>query len=100
MAANGHALPPEQEGALPIEPVLYCIWTEDELRQTDPLLHQFTDADRKLQSVYGDTVHANDGSHLHGGIDWNENLKMQQLHHRVASVNQSLYSLPNKWPMG
>ena len=56
MAANRHALPPEPEGTPPIEPVLHCIWTEDELRVIYPLLHQFTDADWTLQSVYGDTV--------------------------------------------
>ena len=81
MAANGHALPPEQGGAPPIEPALHRIWTEDELRELDPLLHQFTDANQKLQSMYGDTVHANDGSHLHGGIYRDEYLKIQQLHH-------------------
>ena len=28
-----------------------------------------TEADKKLMEVYGDTVHLNDGRHLHGGID-------------------------------
>ena len=28
-----------------------------------------TEADETLMAVYGDTVHLNDGSHLHGGID-------------------------------
>ena len=69
LADNGHAPLHGQEGAPPPEPVQHRIWTEDELREIDPQLHQFTDADRKLQRVYGDTVHANDESHLHGGID-------------------------------
>ena len=78
IAANGHALSPGQECDPPmIEPALYHIWTEYELREIDPLLHQFTDANRKLQSVYGDTVHVNDRSHLHGEIDRDEDLKMQ-----------------------
>ena len=98
MAANRHELPPKPEGAPPIEPVLHCIWTEDELRETDPLLRQFAYADRKLQSMYSDTVHANDESHLHVEIDRNEDMKMQRLHHQVASVKQSLYSLPSsRW---
>ena len=28
-----------------------------------------TEADKKLMAVYGDTVHLNDGRHLHGGVD-------------------------------
>ena len=71
---------------------------DDELRASDPLLHELTAADRKLISVYGDTLHRNDGSHLHGGIDPVEDRKMQQLHHRVASVKQLLYDLPSgRW---
>ena len=70
LAANGHApLLDKQKGALPIEPVLHCVMTEEELMVIYPLLHEFTEADQKLISVYGNTMHTNDGSHLHGGID-------------------------------
>ena len=71
------------------------IWTEDELSEVDPLLHQFTDPDRKLQNVYGDTVHANDGLYLSGRIDPTEDRNMQRLYFRVAGVKQSLYGLPS-----
>ena len=81
MAANGHSLPAGQDGIPTIESIFHCIWTEDELREVDSLLHQFTDTDRKLQSVYDDTVHTNDGLHLSGGIDPAEDRKMQRLHH-------------------
>ena len=99
LVGNGHAPPPEQEDDEPImPPALHRVFTEAELRALDPLLQQFTEADRKLISVYGDTVHANDGSHLHGEVDPAEDLKMQRLHHRVASCKLSLYSLPSgRW---
>ena len=93
-AANGHAPPSDEPGdAPPIEPILHRVMNDDKLRASDPLLHELTAADRKLISVYGDTLHRNDGSHLHGGIDPVEDRKMQQLHHRVASVKQLLYDL-------
>ena len=76
LATNGHALlPDQQEGAPPIEPVLYRVITEEELRVIDPLLHEFTAANQKLISVYSETVHTNDGSHLCGGIDPAEDKK-------------------------
>ena len=43
LADNGHAPLPGQEDAPPPEPVLHRIWTEHELREIDPQLHQFTD---------------------------------------------------------
>ena len=85
----------EQDEARPIEPILYCVMTDGELGAIDPHLHVFTTADRKMISVYGGTVHANDGSHLYGGIDPAEDNKMQRLRHRVASVKQLLYDLPS-----
>ena len=91
LAANGHApLLEEQESAPPIDPILHRVMTDDELRVIDPLLHEFTAANRKLMSVYGNTVHANDGSHLHGGIDPAKDKQMQRLHHQVASMKQFL----------
>ena len=42
--------------------------TEDELWTDDPLLQSFKGADRKLHSVFGDTIHHNDGHHLTGGL--------------------------------
>ena len=82
LAANGHApLSDEPDDAPPIEPILHRVMNDEELRVSDPLLHELTAADRKLISVYGDTLHRNDGSHLHGGIDPAEDSKMQRLHH-------------------
>ena len=70
LAANGHIpLLNEPDEAPPIEPILHGVMIDEELRRSDPFLHELTMAYRKLISVYGDTLHRNDGSHIHGGID-------------------------------
>jgi hypothetical protein len=80
--ARGHILP------------RHC--TEDaELRAEEPQLQRLTDADRRLCSVYGDTIHQNDGTHLDGGIGVAEDAKWQRLHLRIAACNLPLYDLPN-----
>ena len=72
--------------------------TDAELRAEDPRLQRLTDADRRLCSVYGDTIHQNDGTHLVGGIGVAEDAKWQRLHLRVAACNLPLYDLPNgRW---
>jgi len=82
--ARGHFLP------------RHC--TDAELRAEDPRLQRLTDADRRLCSVYGDTIHQNDGTHLDGGIGVAEDAKWQRLHLRVAACNLPLYDLPNgRW---
>jgi hypothetical protein len=71
-----------------------------ELRVEDPQLQRLTDADRRLCSIYGDTIHQNDGTHLDGGIGVAEDTKWQRLHLRVAVCNLPLYvyDLPNgRW---
>ena len=71
--------------------------SEEQLRAQDPHLQPFTDADRKLHSVYGDTIHQNDGSHLWGGIDGGqaEDRKMQRLWKRVVAVRHALWRVPD-----
>ena len=69
--------------------------TEAELRAEDPQLQRLTDADRWLYSVFGDTIHQNDGTHLDDGIGVADNTKWQRLHLRVAACNLPLYDLPN-----
>jgi len=72
--------------------------TDAELRAEDPQLQRLTDADRRLCSVYGDTIHQNDGTHLDGGIGVAEDAKWQRLHLRIAACNLLLYDLPNgRW---
>jgi len=72
--------------------------TEDELQTADPLLQNFTGADRKLHGVFGDTIHHNDGRHFDGGIGEDEDRKWQSLHKRVVTARLPLYSLPNgRW---
>ena len=69
--------------------------TDAELRAEAPQLQRLTDADRRLCSVYGDTIHQNDGTHLDGGIGVAEDAKWQRFHLRIAACNLPLYDLPN-----
>ena len=57
------------EGGPPIPvPASPTQWTEAELRLQDSKLQPFTAADWRLMSIYHDTVHHNDRTHLHGPI--------------------------------
>ena len=49
--------------------------------------------DKRLISVYGDTVHQNDGRHIHGGIVDDE--LWQALWLRIVSYPHSLYNPSN-----
>ena len=69
--------------------------TDTELRAEDPQLQRLTDADCQLCSVYGNTIHQNDGIQLDGRIGVAEDTKWQRLHLRVAACNLPLYDLPN-----
>eukprot|EP00957_Ditylum_brightwellii_P196594 14978887-Ditylum_brightwellii.AAC.1 len=51
-----------------------------------------SEADRRLQEVYGDTIHLNDGTHLDGGIA--DDGKWQERWRRIASKPQQWYEAP------
>ena len=73
-------------------------WTADELHRDDPLLQDTTPADQKLISIYGDTIHQNDGRHLDGGIGFAEDRKWQRLHMRISACQLALYDVPaGRW---
>ena len=55
-------------------------WTAAELAQGDPHLQVLSPADRMLISMYGDTIHQNDGRHLDGGIGGVADQLWQRLH--------------------
>jgi hypothetical protein len=61
----------------------------------DLQLQQLTNADSQLFSVYKDTNHQNDGTHLDSGIGIAENAKWQRLYLQVATCHLLLYNLPN-----
>jgi hypothetical protein len=61
--------------------------TDAELRAENPQMQRLTDANRRLCSVYGNTIHQNDGTHLDGGIGIAEDAKWQRLHLRIAACN-------------
>jgi hypothetical protein len=69
--------------------------TEAELRAEDPQLQLLTDANSWLCSVYGDTIHQNDGTHLDSGIGVAEDAKWQWLYLWAATCHLLLYDLPN-----
>ena len=75
-----------------------CHCTDAEFRAEDPRLQRLTDADRQLCSVYGDTIHQNDGTHFDGRIGVAEDAKWQRFHLRVAACNLPVYNFPNgRW---
>ena len=54
--------------------------------------YRITEADCRLDGIYGDHVHANDGTHLDGGIQDDET--WQRRWKRVVQTNPKHYSLP------
>ena len=60
-------------------------------------LHQqeMTAADRFLSKVYGDSVHRNNGRHLHGGIPAVDDKAMCRLYDQVVSHRHSLFQPPD-----
>jgi hypothetical protein len=63
------------------------------------MVQQLTAADRKLISLYGDTIHQNDGCHLHGGIDPDISIQHQVWWVQVIATHLFLWDLPN-WKLG
>jgi len=61
--------------------------TEKELQTNNPLLQGFAGADQKLHSVFGDTIHHNDGRQLDGGIGGDKDRKWRCLHERIVAAN-------------
>ena len=54
-----------------------------------------TAADRKLMEVFGgNTIHRNDGRHLHGGIEAARDVQHMTWHDRVIAHPHSLYFPP------
>jgi hypothetical protein len=75
-----------------------CLCTEAELCAENPQLQWLTNANSQLCSMYGDTIHQNDGAHLDGGIGVAEDAKWQRLYLWVAACNLLLYnSLNSRW---
>jgi hypothetical protein len=66
----------------------YCVMEVDSRLQT------LSAADRCLLSVYGDTIHMNDGRHLHGGIPAVEDKLWQRRWLQVVSVDLKLWIPP------
>jgi hypothetical protein len=71
-----------------------CSYTKEELRDADPLLQWFTDADHWLLGIFGNAIHQNNGTHLNGRIGISEDAKWQRLHKSVAACSLQPYNLP------
>ncbi|EJK52777.1 hypothetical protein THAOC_27917 [Thalassiosira oceanica] len=44
-------------------------YTREQIETDDPKLQDWTSADERLRETYGDTIHHNDGTHLTGTVD-------------------------------
>ena len=64
----------------------------DYLTLSDLPGYQTTDVDQKLYEVYGDYIHQNDGTHLDGGIENNDEWAEQW--RRLVSLPQKTYDVP------
>jgi hypothetical protein len=53
-----------------------------------------TDAHRRQRTLYGDHIHDNDGTHLHGNLSEEEDLKWQSWWQELVSYPLTSYSLP------
>ena len=67
-------------------------WSAGAESVQDLLGKALTDADRRLIGVYDNTVHRNDGCHLHGGIDAQTDEQHMAWFDRVAAHPHKLYS--------
>jgi len=82
----------------PVEQVVGALvgiraYTEEELRAAESELQELTAADWKLISVFGDTIHQNNGTHLHGGASAAVDTAWQRRWMHVIANPHSLYSL-------
>ena len=55
---------------------------------------EFAKVDENIFELYGDTIHHNDGTHLHGDIGIAEDKKMQRLWMRIVKDPHPLYKIP------
>ncbi len=74
-------------------------WTADVESTADLEGVDLTEADRRLIEVYGDTVHRNDGRHLHGEADAERDAMHVRWFDRVVSQSHQLY-LPPRCAVG
>ena len=66
--------------------------------EDDPFLQPLTKADELLMSVYGDTIHLNDGCQLDGGIEDNKLWLRRWL--RVVACDLKLWEVPRRCNLG
>ena len=70
-------------------------YTREQIEADDPKLQQWSSADERMLETYGDTIHLNDGTHLTGTVDPEEDAMWQEIYGNTIAGNLPLYDLPN-----
>ncbi|EJK55331.1 hypothetical protein THAOC_24945, partial [Thalassiosira oceanica] len=70
-------------------------YTREQIETNDPKLQEWTPADERLRETYGDTIHHNDGAHLTGTVDPEDDATWQELYRQTITGSLPLYDLPN-----
>ncbi len=71
------------------------VWVADAESVEDLRGQVLSDPDRRLLSVYGNTVHRNDGRHLHGGVEAALDEQHMAWFDQVVAHPHRLYFPPN-----
>ena len=70
------------------------VFTEEELRASDPKLQELAGTDRKLIQLFGGTLHHNDGTYLAGSISPAINWSWQRIWKQIVAGPQTFYFRP------
>ena len=71
---------------------------KDKEKELDIVNQEEHEADRRLNEVFGDTVHRNDGRHIDGGVIGDK--EMCELYDQVVNYPHPMYSPPTWGPVG
>ena len=83
-----------ENNEIPSEPTdrTFVVFNPDQESIDDLATQHLSHAEKLLKNVYGDSVHTNDGTHLHGGID--DDITWQKYWLHIVSYNHPLYDAP------
>ena len=92
---GGHSVGKVEEpvGKYPMALVRPPVYMEEELHTADPKLQEFVAADWKLINFFGDTIHQNDGTHLHVRVSVAMGTSWQRWWEKVLVGPHNLYHL-------
>ena len=78
---------------IPVPSYTTVRWTEELLWVIDPELQAFTAADRKLMGAFGDTIHQNAGTQIHGACGRAVDRRWQHIHGQIAAGKPRFYDI-------